>query len=146
MKKTLFALLFVLVGAGSLSAQKKMEAVFDRYADDDRFTYVSVGRGAFNLIRSFTATADLSNEEREIISKMNGVKILTLDRDRNESTVKRIMNDVTKIVRSAKHESIAEVRDKGQRTEIFLARDKSELVIINNDENEMSLIWLHGRN
>lgn len=145
MKKTIIALLFVFAGFTNAFSQKSMQAIFDRYDNDDRFTYVSVGKGAFNLVRSFVVISDLSSEEMNIITKMNGVKILTLElTKKNDSTAKSIVGDVNKLIKTGKYETIAEVRDKGERTQIYVADDKSEMIIVNMDSSELSLIWLQG--
>lgn len=144
MKKTIVLIMVCFTVATAMQAQKSIGAIFDKYADDERFTYVSVGKGAINLVKSFTNLADLSSEDKEAFSKMNSVKILTLESANEEKLTKSILADVDKIIKSNKYETIAEVRDKGERVNVYVAKDKKELLVVNKNGDEMSLIWINS--
>ncbi len=140
---------FVLIALGFMFAmgsyaQKSIDAVFEKYSDDERFSYVSIGKGAMNLVKSFVDLADLSSKETDIIKNVSGVKILTLELDSNKENklAKSIIEDVNKIVKSKQYEVVAEVRDKGERVNIYSNKNNKEMLIISNDGADMSLIWI----
>ncbi len=143
MKKIIVLLCVVLTASVNIYSQKSIKNIFERYAEDDRFTYVSVGKGGMNIAKAFTDMSTMSSEEKKILSKMEGVKILTLDSNPGKLQ-ELILADIDKIVKNGKFETVAEVRDKGERVNIYTAVDESEMLIVSKDKEELSLIWIVG--
>ena len=145
MKKTVTIAVLCLMTLVNAQA-KKIQDLFDKYGDDERFTYVSVGKGAMNMVSGFVDFAKISSEEKELISKINGVKILTLESEADEKLMNTIMLEMDKIVKDGQFESLAEVRDKSDRINVYMQTNKNtaELLIVVKDKKEMSLIWLSG--
>ena len=144
MKKILILAVLLLTASAGLYAQKTMKAIFDKYADDERFSYVSVGKGAFNMVRSLDVLGDVTKNEKDMIANMTGLKILSLESSPNEAVYSTLLNDVQAATSADTHETLVEVREKGERTEIFVAKDKSEMIIISKDAEDLSIIWLQG--
>lgn len=145
MKKLVTSLFLGLIVALGVQAQE-IKKVFDKYGDDERFTYVSVGKGAMNMAKSFSANY-VGNSEMQIIEKMNGVRVLTLEGG-NEKIAKSFTNDIDKVIKSGNYEEIVNVRDKGERVNIYTQVDKennAEMLIITKDSDEVSLIWITGK-
>ncbi len=149
MKKGVVVLILFIAAITSGYGQRNLEAFFDHYADDERFTYVSIGKGAFNMIQSlglFDEISELTEEiqldDKNFVSNIIGLKILSLESKENDKEIHHIINDLNKITSNPKYEPIVEVREKQERTSIFLAKDKTEMVIFTRDKNEMSIIWL----
>lgn len=149
MKKRVVILILFVATITSGYGQRNLEAFFERYADDERFTYVSIGKGAFNMVQSlglFDEISELTKEvqldDKNFVSNIIGLKILSLETKENEKEMKNIIDDINKITSNPRYESIVEVREKQERTSIFLAKDKTEMVIFTRDKSEMSIIWL----
>lgn len=142
MKKSLLIIIAIIGFSFSLQAQKSLDAIFDKYADDDRFTYVSVGKGAMNLVKSLTGFTNLSADEKKLIQDVKSVKILTLESESTGNLGKHILADINKIIDAGNYEVIAEVRDKGERVNIYAENRKKEMLIVNSDDTAISLIWI----
>ena len=145
MKKTVTIAVLCLITLATAQA-RSIQDLFDKYADDERFTYVSVGRGAMNMVSGFIDFATIPSEDKEMISKINGVKILTLESATDEKLMKTIVTEVDKVVKDGQFESLAEVRDKGERVNVYMQTSKNtaELLIAVKNKKEMSLIWFSG--
>lgn len=144
MKKIIILAVLLLTASTGIYAQKTMKSIFERYADDERFSYVSVGKGAFNMVRSLDVLGDMTSNEKEMIANMTGLKILSLESAKNEKLFNSLISDVKSVTAGDLHETLVEVREKGERTEIFVAKDKSEMIIISKDKEDLSIIWLQG--
>ena len=145
MKKIIILTALLLAASTGIYAQKTMKSIFDRYGDDERFSYVSVGKGAFNMIRSLDVLGDVSSDEKEIIANMTGLKILSLESDStNKKLYDTLLSEVKAATSANTHETLVEVREKDERTEIFVAKDQSEMIIISKDNEDLSIIWLQG--
>lgn len=144
MKKIIILAVLLLTASTGIYAQKTMKAIFDKYADDERFSYVSVGKGAFNMVRSLDVLGDMTLNEKEMIANMTGLKILSLESAKNEKLFNSLISDVKSVTAGDLHETLVEVREKGERTEIFVAKDKSEMIIISKAKEDLSIIWLQG--
>jgi hypothetical protein len=124
---------------------QNLQKLFDKYGNDERFSYVSVGKGAMNMATMF---GGMKGKEKDMIGKMNGVKILSLESGSDERLIKNVLDDLDKIIASGNFESLAEVRDKGERVNIYVqstGKDSSEMLIVTRDKNELNLIWISGR-
>jgi hypothetical protein len=144
MKKilTLVAALFIL--AATNQAQT-LQSLFDKYGNDERFEYVSVGAGMMNLASAF---GGMAKNEKQMTSKMRGIKILTLNQSSNTQLMKSVVHDLDQIVEKGNFETAVEARDKGERVHIYYrvtGKDNADMLIITKDQSELSLIWITGK-
>ena len=128
---------------------KNIHDLFEKYADNERFTYVSVGKGATNLLNKF-ADADgvkIITEDLEFFSKINNIKILSLESETDEKLMNTILLEVNEIIKSEKFEPSAEGRSKGEQVSIYakkMDQNVAEVLIVVKNKEELSLIWLNG--
>jgi hypothetical protein len=144
MKNKIIFVISLISLAVNIKAQKIIEAVFEKYADDERFTYVSVGRGAVNMVKSLVDLDEMTSKEKSIIENVTGLKILTLESktENEEKLAKNIVSDIYRVVKTDQYDVVAEVREKGERVTIYTAKNNKEMLLITNKANEMSLIWI----
>lgn len=144
MKKliTLIAVLFSII---SVNQAQSLEKLFDRYSNDERFEYVSVGKGMMNM---GSLMGGVAKNDKELMSKMKNLKILTLESDANSNLMKSVLNELDQIIKSGGFETAVEVRDKGERVNIYYRvseKDNADLLIITKEKGEFSLIWISGK-
>lgn len=144
MKKliTMVAALFVLTMAAQAQTLQKF---FDKYGDDERFQYVSVNKGMMNMASVF---GGLAKDEKRMMQKMQGIKILTLDADMESAFAKSFMKELNALVEGGNFESAVEVRDKGERVNIYYrvtGVDNADMLIVNKSRREFSCIWIKGK-
>lgn len=144
MKKViiLVAALFMLVTA---SQAQTLQTLFDKYSSDERFEYVSVGKGMMNMAGLL---GGIGKNESEMMSKMRSVKILSLEGEPNQQLIKSIETDLDKVLENGNFETAVEVRDKGERVNIYYrvsGENNADMLIVSKEKNEFSLIWISGK-
>lgn len=144
MKKliTLFTVLFLI---SAVNQAQTLEKLFSKYGDDERFEYVSLGKGMFNMANGF---GGIAKNEKEFVSKMRGLKILTLKADPNSAIMKSFTSELDQVLKSGNFETAMEVRDKGERVNIFYRvydNDNADMLIITKNKGELNMIWISGK-
>jgi hypothetical protein len=145
MKKwmTLVAIwLIAVMAAQALTLQK----FFEKYADDERFQYVSINKGMMNM---GGIIGGISKSDAKAFSKMNNLKILTYEAgDTDLSFLRSVEQEINQIVSSGKFETAVEVRDKSERVNIYYrvtGSDNADMLIITRDKREFNCIWINGK-
>ncbi|MEA4985536.1 hypothetical protein SDC9_44405 [bioreactor metagenome] len=144
MKKTILLLVSLLFTAITIQAQS-LQKFYDKYADDERFQYVSINRGMINL---GSIVSGISKSDQKNLSKLNGLKILTLEAASESAIMRNTIREIEQIVSNGKFESAVEVRDKGERVNIYYrvtGNDNADMLIITKEQNEFNCIWITGK-
>lgn len=144
MKKTILLLVSLLFTAITIQAQS-LQKFYDKYADDERFQYVSINRGMINL---GSIVSGISKSDQKNLSKLNGLKILTLEAASESVIMRNTIREIEQIVSNGKFESAVEVRDKGERVNIYYrvtCNDNADMLIITKEQNEFNCIWITGK-
>ncbi|MDR3286390.1 MAG: DUF4252 domain-containing protein [Prevotellaceae bacterium] len=136
------ALLTMVITAQAQEIQK----LFDKYSNDERFTYVSIGSGVMGLASVFNK-GKTEGATKDLISKITGLKILSLEHEQgttetNKKLFKSISDDFNSIITKAAKETLVEIRDKGEGMNIYLIDDG--IIMFSKDGNELTLIWISG--
>jgi len=144
MKKmlTLVAMLFILVATNQAQTLKSF---FDKYADDERFEYVSVGKGMMNIASAF---GGIGKNDKEMMGKMKGIKILTLEASSESAIMKSVEHDLKLVLEAGDFETAVEARDKGERVHIYYrvsGKDNADMLIVTKEKGKLSLIWMSGK-
>lgn len=145
MKKiiTTFAVLFII--AVSSKAQT-LQSIFEKYAEDERFEYVSVGKGMMNMVNAFGAKGGANQEMPEMLN--GATKILTLKSDSESAISKTIEKELAKAISNGNYEPLVETREKGEKVHIYSrvsGKELVETVIISRERKELSIIWMVGK-
>ncbi len=145
MKKIMTLVAIWLITSMAAQAQT-LKGFFDKYADDERFQYVSINRGMINM---GSMIAGISRSDAKIFSKMNNLKILSFTAGNNQQEfLKSVEQELQKIIENGKFESAVEVRDKGERVNIYYrvtGKDNADMLIVTREKNEFNCIWISGR-
>jgi len=106
----------LLLMAAATQAQT-LQKFYDKYGDDERFQYVSVSNGMMNMASMF---GGMAKDEQKLMSKMQGLKILTLEENTESPFMKSVLKELYQIIDDGNFETAVEVRDKGERVECLL--------------------------
>lgn len=144
MKKIVLLFVMFLGFIGTQQAQT-LDQFFDKYCKNDKFTYVSVGKGMMNTVKNY---ADFDEESKDMIP--NSVKILTLEEvtSANSALAKQIITEIMSIMNSDNFEKILEVSEKGEATYIYSKKydDKNcDQLLLDITDEEVSIIWTRGK-
>jgi len=142
--KKIMTLLAVLLLVAASQAQT-LQSFFDKYSNDERFEYVSVGKGMMNIGHAFGSN---KKDNNEMMSKMKSIKILTLNAEASSVLMKSVVSELDQVVEKGNFETAVEARDKGERVHIyyrFTGKDNADMLIITKEKGELSLIWITGK-
>lgn len=144
MKKiTLIASMFLLsismMGQGTVITK-----YMNQYADNEKFTKVSVSQKMFSMFTNLEAGSAAEKEFLQAVSKLKGLKVLIADSIPNSATIyKQAVADVTK----AAYEELVSVND-ARGNMLFSTKESngiiSELVMVAGQKNQFIMISLYG--
>jgi len=81
--------------------------------------------------------------DKEALSKLKGVRVLTLESKTEGKLMKSLLDDLTKALRSdPKAETLVETRDKGNVTSIFFTSEG--MLIVTKETNEITIVFILG--
>lgn len=143
MKKVITLVAVLLIVAASQA--QSLQSLFEKYSNDERFEYVSVGKGMMNMASAF---GGIAKNDKEMMSKMRSIKILSLDADENSPQMKSVVHDLDQVIDNGNFETAVEVRDKGERVHIYYritGKDNADMLIVTKEKSEFSLIWISGK-
>lgn len=118
---------------------------FDRYSQDERFDYVSIGREMIGLAGVFSA-ADTT--AMNTLDRISGMRILTLTDGFDDSLMQDVRQEAEALVRNGHFDTLAEVRSGGERVNVYrraAIEGDDDLLVVTQDEAELTLIWIQGK-
>ncbi|MDR1347914.1 MAG: DUF4252 domain-containing protein [Prevotellaceae bacterium] len=143
MKKITVLVVALLLTAITTQAQG-IEKLLEKYSNDSRFTYVSLGSGMIQLGLSFIGSEldAIGNDVKDELSKIKGLKVLTLESEA-EKTIASVMNELNCIIKKdPKAELIIETRDKKEITKIYMTGEG--FLIASTEPDELSIVFFSG--
>ncbi len=90
----------------------------------------------------------MAKDEKNMVGKMQGLKILTLDENADSPFAKSVVKELYQIIEGANFETAVEVRDKGERVNIFyrvVGTDNADMLVVTKDKSEFSCIWIRAK-
>jgi hypothetical protein len=142
--KKIMTLVAVLLIVTAIHAQT-LQSLFDKYRNDERFEFVSLGKGMMNMAGAFGGH---TKNNSEMMSKLKSLNILTLNADDASSLMKSVINELDKVVEKGNFETLINTRDKEERVNIyyrFSGKDDADMLIVTKDKGEFSVIWFNGK-
>ena len=143
--KKISLIAIVLLASLVMNAQD-YKNLYQKYSDDERVTAVYISPAMFKLIGKLPEVKIEDNgvDFGPMIKSMTRFYLLqTEDKDLAE----KIFKDVTKVVNGHKFETLMEVKDKGERVNIFSLGDKDflkSLLLTAFQGNETTFISIDG--
>lgn len=144
MKRTLTMVVTLLILTAATQAQS-LQKFYEKYGSDERFEYVSINKGMMNM---GAFLGGMSKSDKNELEKMQGLKILTFSGDTEQAFVKAMIAELDQIVKTGGFESAVEVREKGERVNIYfrvVETNNSDMLIITREKNEFTSIWIKGK-
>ena len=133
----LFAMPFVMTAKG-----QDLNSIFKKYGKNDGVETVSINKMMLSFASMFA-----EKEGKEAISKIDGVKVITLN-NAEKSVGKNLMNDIKEVVDKEDYESLVEVRDKGEQVNIYYSqkeKGKADLLIVTGNSDGLNVVWITGK-
>ena len=143
--KKISLIIITLLASLAMQAQD-YKSLYQKYSDDERVTAVYISPAMFKLIGKLPEVRIEDNgvDFGPMIKSMTGFYLLqTEDRDLAD----KIFKDVSKVVDGHKFETLMEVKEKGERVNIFSLGDKDflkSLLFTAFQGNETTFISIDG--
>ena len=143
--KKISLIIIALMASIAMQAQDYM-SLYQKYSDDERVTAVYISPAMFKLIGKLPEVKIEDNgvDFGPMIKSMTGFYLLqTEDKDLAD----KIFKDVSKVVNGHKFETLMEVKDKGERVNVFSLGDKNflkSLLFTAFQGNETTFISIDG--
>ncbi len=143
--KKISLIIIALMASIAMQAQD-YKSLYQKYSDDERVTAVYISPAMFKLIGKLPEVKIEDNgvDFGPMIKSMTGFYLLqTEDKDLAD----KIFKDVSKVVNGHKFETLMEVKDKGERVNVFSLGDKNflkSLLFTAFQGNETTFISIDG--
>ena len=144
MKKLGLILVFAtLISTFSFGQNDAISSFFSDYADDDRFTSVSIGPKLFSMVSKVT-TDDMDPDVKQLIDNLERLRILSADLDDGMS----YFNDAKKRINRKEYEELMVIKEGKDEEVLFLVKEKNdvinELLMISGSGDDFTLISFVG--
>jgi len=138
--KLLFTLLSFLIISISLSANS-INSIFNKYGSEANADIISISKPMIAF-----ASAFVDKDTKKVLSKISNMKIITSD---NFNAHSSLVNEITALAKKENFEKLVEVRDKGDRVNIYFNEPgnnkNSDVLIVANSDKDLTMVWLRGK-
>ena len=144
MKRLTLVLATLAISLSMVAQQTVIDKYFEKFADNDRFTKVTINQKMFSLFANFEGGTEDETEFMQAISKLDGLKILVAD---SCDRPKELFDKTSKDIKKAGYEELMSVKDADEDV-IFSIKEKdgmvSELIMLVGGKEEFVLLSLYG--
>lgn len=138
--KTIALILGFIAFSLGMNAQSIIDKYYDKYSGADGFTSVYISKYMFEMFAENQENLDMEDEIEEIISQLDGIKILLTDDDATTKAPINLYNEVMKQLPSSSYKEIMVVKEGDQNVNMYVKEDKGKvvellMVIGGGDEN-----------
>ena len=134
----------MLLGCMAMAQNKAVDALFEKYGNNDNFTVVNIGGKMMSAIGGNEDGQDIDG----LLDSINGVRVLTLE-EGSDQLKKQFSNDLKSLFKENKYERILHVRDGDETVAIYSvdgAKGMNELGIVVTEPGESVLVYISGQN
>jgi len=144
MKKGILMIALAFLATGIFAQGNVITSYFEKYADNDAFTKVSVSSKMFSMFTEMEPGTEAEKEFMEAVSKLKGLKIVMTDSVADAMQLyKKASNDV----RKAGYDELMTVSDPDQSM-LFSIKENNgiieELIMVVGGGNKFVLLSLYG--
>lgn len=144
MKRLTLILATIAISFTMMAQQTVIDKYFEKYADNDKFTKVTINQKMFSLFANFEGGTEEETEFMQAISKLDGLKILVAD---SCDKPKELFKATAKDIKKAGYEELMSVKDSEEDI-IFSIKEKDgivkELIMLMGGKEEFVLLSLYG--
>jgi CRISPR/Cas system Type II protein with McrA/HNH and RuvC-like nuclease domain len=144
MKRTILVVSMFFVSIAMMAQGTVITKYMNQYADNDKFTKVSVSQKMFSLFTNLEAGSAAEKEFLQAVSKLKGLKVLMADSLPNSAALyKQAVADVNK----AAYEELVSVND-ARGNMLFSVKESngviSELIMVAGEKKQFIMISVWG--
>ncbi|NOY51728.1 MAG: DUF4252 domain-containing protein [Chlorobi bacterium] len=144
MKRLTLILVGLAMSVTMMAQQSLINKYFDRYADNENFTKVTINQKMFSLFANFEGNTEEETEFMQAISKLEGLKVLVADSVENPG---KLFKSAAAEIEKAGYEELMSVTDADENVK-FSIREKDgivkEMIMLVGGKEEFVLLSLYG--
>ena len=136
-------LLSIMVAMASLTVNAQVKA-FEKYADMKNVSYVYISKYMLGMASKTSMPSVPGVDMKSLASKLTGIQIISTE----EKTARaKLKNDVKDILARDKYEVLMQMREDGNKVDIYHCIGKQQSVVVMlMDENDSATVMIFSGN
>lgn len=142
-QKMIRTLLSIMVAMASLTVNAQVKA-FEKYADMKNVSYVYISKYMLGMASKTSMPSVPGVDMKSLASKLTGIQIISTE----EKTARaKLKNDVKDILARDKYEVLMQMREDGNKVDIYHCIGKQQSVVVMlMDENDSATVMIFSGN
>ena len=142
-QKMIRTLLCIMVAMASLTVNAQVKA-FEKYADMKNVSYVYISKYMLGMASKASMPSVPGVDTKSLASKLTGIQIISSE----EKTARaKLKNDVKDILARDKYEVLMQIREDGDKVDIYHCVGKQQSVVVMlMDENDSATVMIFSGN
>ena len=142
-QKTIRTLLCIMVAMASLIINAQVKA-FEKYADMKNVSYVYISKYMLGMASKTSMPSVPGVDTKSLASKLTGIQIISSE----EKTARvKLKNDVKDILARNKYEVLMQIREDGDKVDIYHCVGKQQSVVVMlMDEDDSATVMIFSGN
>ena len=142
-QKMIRTLLCIIVAISSLTVNAQVKA-FEKYADMKNVSYVYISKYMLGMASKTSMPSVPGVDTKSLASKLTGIQIISSE----EKTARvKLKNDVQDILAHDKYEVLMQIREDGDKVDIYHCVGKQQSVVVMlMDEDDSATVMIFSGN
>ena len=142
-QKMIRTLLCIMVAMASLTVNAQVKA-FEKYADMKNVSYVYISKYMLGMASKASMPSVPGVDTKSLASKLTGIQIISSE----EKTARaKLRNDVKDILARDKYEVLMQIREDGDKVDIYHCVGKQQSVVVMlMDEDDSATVMIFSGN
>ncbi len=142
-QKMIRTLLCIMVAMASLTVNAQVKA-FEKYADMKNVSYVYISKYMLGMASKASMPSVPGVDTKSLASKLTGIQIISSE----EKTARaKLKNDVKDILARDKYEVLMQIREDGDKVDIYHCVGKQQSVVVMlMDEDDSATVMIFSGN
>ena len=142
-QKMIRTLLCIMVAISSLTVNAQVKA-FEKYADMKNVSYVYISKYVLGMASKTSMPSVPGVDTKSLASKLTGIQIISSE----EKTARvKLKNDVQDILAHDKYEVLMQIREDGDKVDIYHCVGKQQSVVVMlMDEDDSATVMIFSGN
>ena len=142
-QKMIRTLLCIMVAMSSLTVNAQVKA-FEKYADMKNVSYVYISKYMLGMASKTSMPSVPGVDTKSLASKLTGIQIISSE----EKTARaKLRNDVKDILARDKYEVLMQIREDGDKVDIYHCVGKQQSVVVMlMDEDDSATVMIFSGN
>ena len=141
-QKMIRTLLCIMVAMASLTINAQVKA-FEKYADMKNVSYVYISKYMLGMASKASMPSVPGVDTKSLASKLTGIQIISSE---EKTTRVKLRNDVKDILARDKYEVLMQIREDGDKVDIYhcVGKQQSVVVMLMDEDDSATVMIFSG--